>query len=108
MSPATVPGSRSRWNSRNNGFALHRYFSRSMDDAISVLLDSTLAYNFPKNNQNQRRIGIWPTNPYLRRSRANSFQPVRLRYRVLDGKGLLQAFEKLRCVDHDPARQRWV
>jgi hypothetical protein len=36
------------------------------------------------------------------------FQPVRLHYRVLDSEGLLQAFEKLRCVEHDPPRQRWV
>jgi hypothetical protein len=36
------------------------------------------------------------------------FQPVRLHYQVLDGKGLLKAFEKLRCVEHDPPRQRWV
>jgi hypothetical protein len=36
------------------------------------------------------------------------FQPVRLHYRVLDSKGLLRAFEKLRCVEQDPPRHRWV
>jgi hypothetical protein len=36
------------------------------------------------------------------------FQPVRLHYRVLDHEGLLRAFKKLRCVDHDPEQGRWV
>jgi hypothetical protein len=36
------------------------------------------------------------------------FQPVRLHYHVLDQKGLLRAFKGLRCVAHDPPRQRWV
>jgi hypothetical protein len=35
-------------------------------------------------------------------------QPVRLHYRVFDDQALLRTFKKLRCVDHDPARQRWV
>ena len=46
--------------------------------------------------------------PILATVTGEFFQPVRLHYRVLDGKGLLQAFDKLRCVDHDPARRRWV
>jgi hypothetical protein len=36
------------------------------------------------------------------------FQPVRLHYKVLDRKALLRAFERLRCVDKDPTRLRWV
>jgi hypothetical protein len=36
------------------------------------------------------------------------FQPVRLHYQVLDQAGLLRAFRKLRCIDHDPGRGRWV
>lgn len=36
------------------------------------------------------------------------FQPVRLHYRVSDQHGLLAAFKKLRCVDHDPSGGRWV
>jgi hypothetical protein len=36
------------------------------------------------------------------------FQPVRLHYRVLDHDGLLAAFRKLRCVQHDPTQERWV
>src|SRR6185295_3676577 len=35
-------------------------------------------------------------------------QPVRLHYRVVDDKALLRIFTKLRCVDHDPSRERWV
>jgi len=37
-----------------------------------------------------------------------NIQPVRLHYKVFDRKGLLKAFKKLRCVESDPARQRWV
>ena len=33
------------------------------------------------------------------------FQPVRLHYRVLNQQGVLRAFKKLRCVDHDPTKQ---
>jgi hypothetical protein len=36
------------------------------------------------------------------------FQPVRLHYRVLNRTGLLRAFVKLRCLDYDPTRKRWV
>src|SRR6266852_2904033 len=36
------------------------------------------------------------------------FQPVRLHYRVFDHKGLLLAFNKLRCLVHVPTQQRWV
>ena len=36
------------------------------------------------------------------------FQPVRLHYNVFDRKAVLRAFKKLRCVDKDPARLRWV
>src|SRR5947209_875364 len=36
------------------------------------------------------------------------FQPVRLHYRILNRTGLLRAFEKLRCVDYDRTRERWV
>jgi hypothetical protein len=36
------------------------------------------------------------------------FQPVRLHYRVRDRTGLSRAFEKLRCLDYDPTRKRWV
>jgi hypothetical protein len=36
------------------------------------------------------------------------FQPVRLHYKVLNRPGLLRAFEKLRCLDYDSTRKRWV
>ena len=36
------------------------------------------------------------------------FQPVRLHYRVLNHPGLLRAFEKLRCLEYDAPRKRWV
>jgi hypothetical protein len=36
------------------------------------------------------------------------FQPVRLHYRVFDHAGLLAAFRKRRCVQHDPTQERWV
>ncbi len=36
------------------------------------------------------------------------FQPVRLHYRVLNHPGLKQAFEKLRCLEYDAPRKRWV
>jgi hypothetical protein len=46
--------------------------------------------------------------PVLATITGECFQPVRLHYRVVDGQGLLQAFKKLRCVEHDPKWQRWV
>ena len=36
------------------------------------------------------------------------FQPVRLHYRVLNHPGLERAFEKLRCLEYDTPRKRWV
>ncbi|MBV8488707.1 MAG: hypothetical protein JO161_10555 [Planctomycetaceae bacterium] len=36
------------------------------------------------------------------------FQPVRLHYKVVNRPGLLRAFEKLRCLDYDSTRKRWV
>jgi hypothetical protein len=36
------------------------------------------------------------------------FQPVRLHYQVFDRQALLRVFGKLRCVDRDPTRLRWV
>jgi hypothetical protein len=36
------------------------------------------------------------------------FQPVRLHYRVLNHPGLKRAFEKLRCLEYDAPRKRWV
>jgi hypothetical protein len=36
------------------------------------------------------------------------FQPVRLHYNMFNQKALLRAFQKLRCLDRDPTRQRWV
>jgi hypothetical protein len=36
------------------------------------------------------------------------FQPVRLHYQVFDQESLLRAFRKLRCLDQDPPRRRWV
>ena len=36
------------------------------------------------------------------------FQPVRLHYQVFDREALLRVFQKLRCVDRDPTRLRWV
>lgn len=36
------------------------------------------------------------------------FQPVRLHYRVPSAVSLRRAFRKLRCLDDDRARQRWV
>jgi hypothetical protein len=36
------------------------------------------------------------------------FQPVRLHYKVFDQRGLLKAFQKLRCLGFDQTQQRWV
>jgi hypothetical protein len=36
------------------------------------------------------------------------FQPVRLHYRILNHPGLKRAFEKLRCLEYDAPRKRWV
>jgi hypothetical protein len=46
--------------------------------------------------------------PLLATVTGEHFQPVRLHYRVLNRPGLLRAFEKLRCLDYDAARKRWV
>lgn len=46
--------------------------------------------------------------PLLATMTGEHFQPVRLHYRVLDRPGLLRAFRKLRCLDYDPTRKRWV
>lgn len=46
--------------------------------------------------------------PLLATMTGEHFQPVRLHYRVGNRTGLLRAFEKLRCLDHDPAHKRWV
>ena len=46
--------------------------------------------------------------PLLATMTGEHFQPVRLHYRVLNRTGLLRAFEKLRCLDYDPTRKRWV
>ena len=46
--------------------------------------------------------------PLLATVTGEHFQPVRLHYTVLDHDGLLRAFRKLRCLDHDPAKGRWV
>jgi hypothetical protein len=47
-------------------------------------------------------------DPILATLTGEYFQPVRLHYRVFDRQGLLAIFKNLRCVDHDPTRQRWV
>ncbi len=36
------------------------------------------------------------------------YQPVRLHYEVFDRKAVLRALKKLRCVERDPTRLRWV
>ena len=36
------------------------------------------------------------------------FQPVRLHYKVWNRPGLSRAFERLRCLEYDPTRGRWV
>jgi hypothetical protein len=46
--------------------------------------------------------------PLLATMTGEHFQPVRLHYKVLNRPGLLRAFEKLRCLDYDPSRKRWV
>jgi hypothetical protein len=46
--------------------------------------------------------------PLLATITGEHFQPVRLHYRVLNRSALLRAFEKLRCLDYDAARKRWV
>jgi hypothetical protein len=46
--------------------------------------------------------------PILATMTGEFFQPVRLHYQVFDHDGLLRAFKKLRCVQHDPTQQRWV
>jgi hypothetical protein len=46
--------------------------------------------------------------PLMATMTGEPFQPVRLHYRVLNRAGLLRAFEKLRCLDYDSPRKRWV
>jgi hypothetical protein len=46
--------------------------------------------------------------PILATLTGDYFQPVRLHYQVFDHDGLLRAFKKLRCVEHDPSQERWV
>jgi hypothetical protein len=46
--------------------------------------------------------------PILATVTGENFQPVRLHYRVSDQESLLRAFRKLRCLDQDPPRRRWV
>jgi hypothetical protein len=46
--------------------------------------------------------------PILATMTGELFQPVRLHYQVLDHDGLLRAFKKLRCLDHDATQERWV
>ena len=46
--------------------------------------------------------------PLLGTLTGEHFQPVRLHYRVLNHPGLLRAFEKLRCLEYDAPRKRWV
>jgi len=46
--------------------------------------------------------------PLLATMTGEHFQPVRHHYKVLDRPGLLGAFKKLRCLDRDPIRGRWV
>ena len=46
--------------------------------------------------------------PILATLTGDYFQPVRLHYQVFDHDGLLRAFKKLRCVEHDPTQERWV
>jgi hypothetical protein len=46
--------------------------------------------------------------PILATLTGDDFQPVRLHYQVFDHEGLLHAFKKLRCVEHDPTQERWV
>ena len=46
--------------------------------------------------------------PLLGTLTGEHFQPVRLHYRVLNHPGLKRAFEKLRCLEYDAPRKRWV
>jgi hypothetical protein len=46
--------------------------------------------------------------PILATITGEFFQPVRLHYHVFNPEALLRTFKKLRCVDQDPPRQRWV
>ncbi len=46
--------------------------------------------------------------PLLGTMTGEHFQPVRLHYRVLNHPGLKRAFEKLRCLEYDAPRKRWV
>lgn len=47
-------------------------------------------------------------NPLLTTATGEPFQPVRLHYRVFDRDRLRLAVRKLRCVQDDPPRRRWV
>jgi hypothetical protein len=46
--------------------------------------------------------------PLLATVTGESFQPVRLHYRVFDHEGLERIFKKLCCLDYDATQQRWV
>jgi hypothetical protein len=49
-----------------------------------------------------------PDKPLLSTFTGERFHPVRLHYRVADPQGLLNAFKKLRCMQEDRPKQRWV
>ena len=49
-----------------------------------------------------------PDRTVLATITSEHFQPVRLHYEVLARVKLLRAFEKLRCLDYDADRKRWV
>jgi hypothetical protein len=58
--------------------------------------------------ENRMRTPAMKDEPLLATVTGEHFQPVRLHYQVLDHDGLMRAFQKLRCLEHDPARKRWV
>jgi hypothetical protein len=49
-----------------------------------------------------------PDTPIMATVTGEYFQPVRLHYRVSNQHRLLAAFKKLRCLQQDPTRPRWV
>jgi curved DNA-binding protein CbpA len=63
----------------------------------------------PRNREAQTlRDDEMADQPLLATVTGEHFQPVRLHYKVLNRPGLLREFEKLRCLDYDSSRKRWV
>ena len=47
-------------------------------------------------------------NPFLVTLTGEPYQPARVHYEIADRRAVAKAFSKLRCMDYDPDKKRWV